>query len=101
MTLHRTPSAMEEPITPDELHAHIQGTIFGRRGGRHFDRLQAKLHELVDRPSDLDIIRGFVKRVEHRAEQLSISTGSEHSWLPALMDELFTAEEKAMKGETK
>lgn len=97
----------EEPITRDELHAHIQGTIFGRRNGKYFDRLQAKLHELVDRPSELDIIRGFVKRVEHRAEQLSISTGSEHSWLPALMDELFIAEEKELKtgglveGETK
>lgn len=88
----------EEPITPDELHAHIQGTIFGRRDGRYFDRLQAKLHELVDRPSDLDVVRAFVKRVERRAEQLTVSTGSEHSWLPALMDELFIFEnEQAAK----
>lgn len=40
-----------KPITTDELHRHIQATIFGRPGGargRRFDQLQAELHTLVD-----------------------------------------------------
>ena len=37
-----------ESITADELHAHIQGAIFGRDDGERFDQLQAKLHEIVD-----------------------------------------------------
>ena len=74
----------EEPITAEELHEHIQASIFGPSGDHaRFWRLQGRLHELVDNAPEyqgaevrreeaveeviLQAIRGFVSRVERHA----------------------------------
>lgn len=53
-------------FTPDELHRHIQLSVFGRQRESHerFNQLQDALHELVDRPSDYEIIRTLIERVK-------------------------------------
>ena len=72
----------DEPITAQELHEHIQATIFGKaakKDAARFDELQEKLHEIVDwyfaaefvGQFDLDqikleAIRAFVERVERQ-----------------------------------
>jgi hypothetical protein len=40
----------ENPITADELHRHIQATIFGRpsENAERYDQLNTKLHNIVD-----------------------------------------------------
>lgn len=55
-------------FTTDELHRHIQLTVFGRTRQSHerYNQLQDKLHELVDRPSDFEIVRDFVERVNRK-----------------------------------
>ena len=66
----------------DLLHRHIQLAVFGRQRetAEEFDRLQDRLHELVDNcnggglwisgsspVSKLELLRGFVERVHARA----------------------------------
>jgi len=77
-------------FSAQELHDHIQAVIFGRpnHDTQRFDELQWKLHELADRPSDLEIVQKFVARVKMLAEQYERSAGSVHSWYPAITDAL-------------
>jgi hypothetical protein len=86
-------------ITPQELHEHIQSTVFGRpigeAEGKHFDALQWRLHELVDGTSEITAVRDFVERVKHQAEQYELSTESIHSWYAAMTDVLTQMEQEA------
>jgi len=80
-----------EPITPQELHAHIQASIFGF-WGRRFKLLQARLHELVDRPSDVEICKAFAERVEARAQ----ASDWEGGYAAAIADEIYLMEEAVL-----
>ena len=93
---------MSKPITPQELHEHIQASIFGRpeTHARRFDELQARLHELVDLPTELDIVKNFVERVFHKMEEYEEETGSPHSCISAVNDTLFEYEEADTLNET-
>jgi hypothetical protein len=86
-------------ITTQELHEHIQSTVFGRpiqeAEGRHFDALQWRLHELVDQSCDeIEVVRAFVERVKHQAEQYELATESIHSWYAAMTDVLTQMEQE-------
>ena len=96
----------EEPITAEELHEHIQGSIFGPSGDHaRFWRLQGKLHELVDNAPEyqgevavesnqgLEAIRGFVARVERHAVEKPCGI------YEAMIAELGELESLAYKGE--
>jgi len=89
---------LSKPITPQELHEHIQASIFGRpsgHSGERFDLLQARLHELVDMPTEIELTRKFIERVMHKMEQYDETTGSQHSCLAAINDTMFEMEEEA------
>ena len=99
----------DEPITADELHRHIQASMFGRpyEKAERYDQLAAKLHELVDAYTaeafvarfnldqmKLTAIRAFVERVEKRAGKSNVAR-MEWVWKKALWDELAAMEEEA------
>jgi hypothetical protein len=87
---------MSEPITATELHAHIQRAIFGFYKRGRFKLLQAKLHELVDRPSDVEICKAFAERVEARAQ----ASDWEGGYAAAIADEIYLMEEAVLHAGT-
>lgn len=91
------------PITTQELHEHIQASIFGRpkgvEEGRRYDNLQALLHEIVDNLGEaeahtrrgralyrLDAMREFVALVEARVK--AAAPNGPEPWREAMLEEL-------------
>jgi hypothetical protein len=89
-------------ITKEELHEHIQqifvGRPIGEAEGKHWDSLQWRLHELVDKScDDVPAVQRFVERVKLLAAQYEQSTGSIHSWYSAMSDVLTDMEHELAK----